>query len=386
LGRSPKIVVMRARAGMDNLHSGEHMNFPKNLISLGIGLALSVALPSHAQVPDAKDRGYMDVPESGGTPGESNETQIARAVAAGPSTITGNAQIVGIDANGTPLVLREGSNGFLCQPGNPKIVGRPATCSNESARQWSADLAAGKPSPTNTELGIIYMQAGATERGASGQTITSGPQWIITWPFDPKASGLSATKKDTGAFIRWAGTPYAHLNVMGQAVGAPTQHLASDHAGHMPAMGVHDGSAKSAPTNESAEAQIARAISAGPKHVTDGAQLTGTDGQGNKIVLREGDNGFTCTAGSLKVVAEPPTCRSTKSKPTIMYMLAGATQRSVTDPTDAKSPALAIAPHWMIMTRFDPKKTGIPEHYSDTGAYAMWVEARSAHLHINGVP
>ena len=40
----------------------------------------------------------------------------------------------------------------------------------------------------------------------------------------------------------------------------------------------------------------------------------------------------------------------------------------------------------MIMTKFDPKTTGIPEHYSDVGAYAMWVNARSAHLHINGVP
>jgi hypothetical protein len=309
-----------------------------------------------------------------------------RAVAAGPSTITGAARIVGTDANGKSIVLREGSNDFVCQPGNPKVVARPATCSNAAARQWSADLAAGKPSPTNTVLGIVYMQAGATERGASGETVKIGPQWIITWPFDPKASGLSATKKDTGAYIRWAGTPYAHLNIMGQAVGAPTQHLASDHSGHMPAMGVHDGSEKSVPTNESAAVQTARALSAGPKHVTEGARLTGTDSQGKEIVLREGDNGFVCKAGSLRVVADPPVCRSTKSKPMIMYMLAGATQRSVTDPDDDKSPALAIAPHWMIMTKFDPKTTGIPEHYSDVGAYAMWVESRIAHLHVNGVP
>jgi hypothetical protein len=154
----------------------------------------------------------------------------------------------------------------------------------------------------------------------------------------------------------------------------------------MPAMGVHDGSVKTGPTNESAEVQIARAISAGPKHVSDGARLMGVDAQGKEIVLREGDNSFVCKAGSLRIVADPPTCRSTKSKPAVWYMLAGATQRSVTDPDDEKSPSLAIAPHWMIMTKFDPKTTGIPEHYSDVGAYAMWVNARSAHLHINGVP
>ena len=360
-------------------------NRATSTIVTSAGLLL-VHCTTFAQVPSAENRGYMAVPETGGVKGESRETQIARAVAAGPATVTANARIVGTDSNGKSVVLREGSNGFLCQPGDPKVVGRPATCSNEAARQWSADLAAGKPSPTNTVLGIIYMQAGATERGPAGETIKIGPQWIITWPFDPKASGLSATKKDTGAYIRWAGTPYAHLNIMGQAVGEPSPHLASEHAGHMPAMGVHDGSVKTAPTNESAEVQMARAISAGPKRVTDGARLMGVDAQGKEIVLREGDNGFVCKAGSLRIVADPPTCRSTKSKPAIWYMLAGATQRSVTDPDDEKSPSLAIAPHWMIMTKFDPKTTGIPEHYSDVGAYAMWVNARSAHLHINGVP
>jgi hypothetical protein len=355
----------------------------KSQIVFSAGLLL-LQSPLLAQVP--KDLGYMAIAESGGVAGEPKDAQIARAIAAGPSTITGDARIVGTDADGKSIVLREGSNGFLCQPGNPKVVARPATCSNAAARQWSADLAAGKAAPTNTVLGIVYMQSGATERGPSGDTVKVGPQWIITWPFDPKASGLSATKKDTGAYIRWAGTPYAHLNVMGQAVGPATPHLASEHKGHMPAMGVHDGSEKSAPTNESVEVQTARAISAGPKHVTDGARLMGADAQGKEVVLREGNNGFVCKAGSLRVVADPPTCRSTTSKPGVWYMLAGATQRSVTDPEDEKSPSLAIAPHWMIMTKFDPKTTGIPEHYSDVGAYAMWVNARSAHLHINGIP
>ena len=126
---------------------------------------------------------------------------------------------------------------------------------------------------------------------------------------------------------------------------APVTHLASEHAGHMPAMAVHDGSTGAAGTQEPAEVQIARAVSAGPKHVTDGARITGTDAEGKTIVLREGDNGFVCRAGRLKVIAQPPQCVSTNSKPTIMCMLAGATQRSVTDPNDNTSPSLAIASH-----------------------------------------
>jgi hypothetical protein len=355
-----------------------------SMIILSVALLL-LQVPVAAQRPGAAERGYMYI-EGGGVAGESKEVQIARALAAGPRTVSPGARIVGVDGQGKSIVLREGKNGFTCQPGNPKVIGRPASCANEAALQWSADLFTGKAGPTNKEVGFVYMLAGATERSDTGAITNTGPQWMIIWPFDPQASGLSATKKNTGAYIRWAGTPYAHLNIMGEPFGEPVQHLASEYMGPMPAMSVHDGSATGVPTAESAEVQIARAISAGPKHVTDGARLLGMDAQGKTIVLREGDNGFVCRAGSLTAVAQEPQCSSTKSKPTITYMLAGATQRSVTDPNDNTSPSLAIAPHWMIMMRFDPKTSGIPEAYTDTGAYLMWADSPIGHMHINGTP
>jgi hypothetical protein len=77
------------------------------------------------------DHSYMDIDESGGAAGEQAEVQIARAIAAAPRHVTDSARIVGIDALGKRMVLREGSNGFTCQPGNPKLLGRPASCSNE---------------------------------------------------------------------------------------------------------------------------------------------------------------------------------------------------------------------------------------------------------------
>jgi len=352
------------------------------ILSAGVFLLQS---PAEAAMPSAAERGAMNVHESGAAAGEATQAQLARAIAAGPSTVAPGARIIGTDANGKTIVLREGNNGFTCQPGNPKVPGRPASCANAEALKWSADLAAGKSAPSNTTAGFVYMLADGAENGGSSK---SGPQWIITWPFDPEATGLSATKKDTGAYISWAGTPYAHLHIMGQPVGKPSQQLASEHAshaGHMPAMGVHDG-VTGVPSDEPYDVQIARAISAGPKHVTAGARIMGTDAQGNKIVLREGTNGFVCRAGSLKIVADPPQCASTKSKPTIVYMLAGATQRSISDPDDKTSPSLAIGPHWMIMMRFDPKTSGIPEVYSDTGAYVMWSGSRIGHMHIMGIP
>ena len=334
-----------------------------------------------AQMRQTDDHSRMDIDDGGGAAGEPAEVQMARAIAAGPRHVTDFARIVGAGAQGKRVILREGSNGFTCQPGNPKVVGRPASCSNEAAQQWSADMAAHKAKPTNAEPGIIYMLAGAPQRSASDPSdktsppTTIGPHWIILWPFDPKTTGLSATSKDTGAYIMLAGTPYAHLHIMGQPVGTPMEHVAA----HMEDEG-------GPVLVESSEIQMARAIAAGPKEITDQARIMGTDAQGNRIVLREGNNDFICQPGKPQFVAQPASCYTVNSKPRITYMLAGATQRSISDPDDKTSAPLAVGPHWMIMMPFDPKTTGLPVTYSDTGTYIMWAGSRSAHLHIMGRP
>ena len=351
------------------------------VIILFAGLLLCERGSVGAQMQHTDDHSYMDIDENGGAAGEPAGVQMARAIAAGPPHVTDSARIVGTDAQGKRMVLREGSGGFTCQPGNPEILGRPASCSNEAARQWSADMAAHKAKPTNAEPGIIYMLAGATQRSVSDPSdrtsppVTIGPHWIILWPFDPKTTGLSATSKDTGAYIMLAGTPYAHLHIAGQPVGAPMEHVA-----------VHMEDEGGPVTVESSEIQMARAITAGPKEITDQARIMGTDAQGNRIVLREGNNDFICQPGKPQFVAQPASCYTTNSRPRITYMLAGATQRSISDPDDKTSTPLAVGPHWMIMMPFDPKTTGLPVTYSDTGAYIMWAGTRSAHLHIMGRP
>jgi len=351
------------------------------VIILLAGLLLCQRGSLGAQMQQADDHSYLDIDESGGAAGEPAEVQIARAIAAAPRHVTDSARIVGADAQGKRMVLREGSNGFTCQPGNPQVLGRHASCSNEAARQWSADMAAHKAKPTNAEPGIVYMLAGATQRSGSDPSdktsppVTIGPHWMIMWPFDPKTTGLSATSKDTGAYIMLAGTPYAHLHIMGQPVGTPMEHVAvrmDDEGGPVPV--------------ESSEIQMARAIAAGPKEITDQARIMGTDAQGNRIVLREGNSDFICQPGKPQFVAQPASCYTTNSKPRITYMLAGATQRSISDRDDKTSAPLAIGPHWMIMMPFDPETTGLPVTYSDTGAYVMWAGTRSAHLHIMGRP
>jgi hypothetical protein len=156
-------------------------------------------------------------------------------------------------------------------------------------------------------------------------------------------------------------------------------------------------------SDDSIKVKIARAMSAGPTEIAKAARIVDTDAQGKMVVLREGNNGFTCMPGNLKVVAEPPMCvdaaamqwyddaKAHKPKPTntvpgITYMLAGATQRSDSDPLDTTSMPFEIGPHWMIMWPFDPKTTGLPSTHKPTGAYIMWAGSPYAHLHIMGRP
>jgi len=164
----------------------------------------------------------MPVQNSPTDASDTTQAKIARAMSAGPTDFARSARIVDTDAQGNMVVLREGSNGFTCMPGNPKVIGEPPKCADAASMQWAADFKAHKPKPTNMVPGITYMLAGATQRSDSdpydktSEAITVGPHWMIMWPFDPKTTGLPTTHKPTGAYVMWAGSPYAHLHVMGR--------------------------------------------------------------------------------------------------------------------------------------------------------------------------
>ena len=151
---------------------------------------------------------------------DATQAKIARAMSAGPDDIARSARIIDTDANGNTIVLRVGSNGFTCMPGNPDVIGEPPMCVDAASLQWFADAKAHRPKPTNTVPGVTYMLAGATQRSDSDPNHTTspaihvGPHSMIMWPFDPNTTGLPTTHRDHGAYIMWAGSPYAHLHVM----------------------------------------------------------------------------------------------------------------------------------------------------------------------------
>jgi len=143
------------------------------------------------------------------------------ALSAGPPEITKDATLARMDAEGNMQVFRHGTNGWVCMPGDPNSVADPPMCEDKASQQWDYDFRHHLPKPTNTVPGITYMLAGAEQRSDSDPNdktsppIKIGPHWMILWPFDPKATGLPTHHKPTGAYIMWAGNPYAHVHVMG---------------------------------------------------------------------------------------------------------------------------------------------------------------------------
>ena len=153
---------------------------------------------------------------------DSAQTLIQRALSAAPPWLRSGATVAAIDEQGKQIVLREGNNGFTCLPGTPGVIGDDPMCMDAQAQLWVKSLIAHAPRPANTAPGLIYMQAGGTDASVtdpfamttSGQPFRDPPHWMIMWPFDPKTTGLPAQWRDSGTWIMFAGTPYAHLMII----------------------------------------------------------------------------------------------------------------------------------------------------------------------------
>ena len=120
-----------------------------------------------------------------------------------------------------PTILAQGTNDWICFPGNENEVGNVPMCCDPMGLQWMRDAMAGEPKPTNTAPGLIYMLCGATQHSntdAADHTspaIPIGPHWMILWPYDAARDGLPRTVRDAGAWVMFDGTPYAYLHICG---------------------------------------------------------------------------------------------------------------------------------------------------------------------------
>ena len=152
---------------------------------------------------------------------QAEDPRITRARLSGPEQVTKDATVAELGPGGVMKVLVQGSNEWVCVPGDENRIGSPPMCMNPLGMQWMMDAMQGKPKPGNAAPGMIYMLCGATQRSntdatdKTGPAIPIGPHWMITWPFDAQANGLPTTVRDKGAWVMFAGTPYSYLHVCG---------------------------------------------------------------------------------------------------------------------------------------------------------------------------
>ena len=193
----------------------------------------------------------------------------------------------------------------------------------------------------------------------------------------------------------WFGTGAALLALGGAAwaadppaTGAPAMH--------------HGAMAAAAKSAQSDADLIASAMTAAPKKVAQNATIVAPDPKGGMRTLRKGTNGFTCMPDNPATPGPDPMCwdknaggwidayLNHKTPPAgamgLMYMLAGGTDASNTDPYAAKPNAtnhwIKTGPHIMIV--------GADANFYDTypkdadpdtkSPYVMWTGTPYQHL------
>lgn len=141
---------------------------------------------------------------------------------AAPKFVTRDATIMIPDKHENLITIREGTNGFICQPkadfSTP--MWDPA-CSDLPGHQWLTSLQNADPEPANTVPGVIYMFEGGQHWGLKDGTVvppnTPGSilmrnpaHWMILWPFATET--LLPGYPNTGdVTLILGGTPYAAL-------------------------------------------------------------------------------------------------------------------------------------------------------------------------------
>jgi hypothetical protein len=159
------------------------------------------------------------------------------------------------------------------------------------------------------------------------------------------------------------------------------------------------GGAKSAPTDEEL---IASAMKAAPRKVAENATIVAPDPKGGMRTLRKGTNGFTCMPDNPETPGPDPMCWDRNSgdwmeaylnhktppagKIGFMYMLAGGTDASNTDPYATKPTAanhwIKTGPHVMIVGADASFYNAYPKSPDpDTASpYVMWAGTPYQHL------
>jgi hypothetical protein len=193
----------------------------RKAIVIATGLSIMAAFTVTAQEKAKADReepkaksGHETMAKKEGA--GSDAAKIARAMSAAPTSISKNATVMEMSADGKMKQLRAGTNGWMCLV---EADGTPM-CLDKEWQAW-ADGWMNKKDPQVKNVGLAYMLKG--DKGTSNtdpyaKTATPDNQWVVSGPHVmvvlPDPSQLDALPTDPwngGPWVMWKGTKYAHI-------------------------------------------------------------------------------------------------------------------------------------------------------------------------------
>ena len=161
------------------------------------------------------------------------EGQIASAVQAAPEDRREGAAVVGFDADGVSVTLREGTNDLVCLSDYPLDEAWSVACYHESLdphmargrelreageaegslqRRWEEIEAGTLEFPEKpTALYILHGEGWDAETG----TVTSPYlRWVIYTPYaTPESTGLQTSPSEGGPWLMFSGEVGAHIMI-----------------------------------------------------------------------------------------------------------------------------------------------------------------------------
>ena len=162
------------------------------------------------------------------------QVQIAGAVLAAPAELRDGAAVLGFDAQGARVKIREGKNELICLASDPTKTAFNAACYHKDLEPIMArgrELLAQKVTgakrneirfkevedgklPMPREPRTLYVLTGASFDAASGKVQDSYLRWVIYVPFaTPESTGLSTKATEGAPWLMAPGTAGAHIMI-----------------------------------------------------------------------------------------------------------------------------------------------------------------------------
>jgi hypothetical protein len=162
------------------------------------------------------------------------EVQIAGAVLAAPAEMRAGAAVLGFDAQGKRVQIREGKNELIClatDPSKPtfevdcyhkdlepfmargrELLGQKVTGAKRNEIRFK-EMEEGKVSMPK-EPRTLYVLTGKSFDAATGKVENSYLRWVIYVPFaTPQSTGLSTKGSEGAPWLMSPGTAGAHIMI-----------------------------------------------------------------------------------------------------------------------------------------------------------------------------